>query len=207
MKKGIVFFLLLTMEWAIGFSQLDSSFINAVNKNVPKVEHKIYKLLNKVPCLENNKDFTIYYIMYVVYKEKFRKEDFINHTFLRNIKPYFHTNSKTINRKGKYLMTQAFINDSKGNLIGMGSQRIVQTACKYINSYAYPQNELNLLFNERKFDYVLVFELAPINIFFGIKGNEICVIQDSKSGIKLFSVEEFVNCCWDTFSSSHNEDY
>lgn len=193
-----VFF--ITVFWFIGsllFSQIDSNFIVAINKNIPKLEHRIYRLLTKVDCLEDSKNFTIKYVFHVNVGDDFKKEDFLDHSFLKKIEPLY-TNRTT--KKNKYLRASAYINDLSGNLIGRGDHRLVMTACNYINAYAYPQDNINQLLNDNIFDYILYLNGTPLGTFIGIKANDISIIQDSITGLKIFTLKEFIDCCWDSYS-------
>lgn len=69
----------------------------------------------------------------------------------------------------------------------------------YRLQYSPKDVELQNFFNKHSIEFVFNLGLTPGNIYFGVKGNEVYVIEKTIEGLKVFPLEEYIGCCWNDF--------
>ncbi|MEN6502030.1 MAG: hypothetical protein ABFC55_06600 [Tenuifilaceae bacterium] len=180
------------------FSQNEMNMMDKLNirQDLSVVNNRITRLLNKDPYFSKTQGVKLFHIFWLTYQGEFRKEDFLNQSFLNKLVPSYYT-QKTLFGKKKYLATQVFISDSTGHLIATSDGRAIYSAVKYKNTYT--QGDLNLLriFYKSEMDFIFYIELTSGDTYFGTKGKDIYVLKQSNEELKIYPLEEFINCCWD----------
>lgn len=202
--KITILLLPLYFIWIPSFSQLEKSLTVALKEDVTKLDNRIKKQIKKVPCIAEAKDFQIFYIFYLNYNGKFEKEDFLSHSFLKNLEPSY-VERKHFFRKDKYLQVHAFISDSIGNLIAQSDGRILHSACKYNTSYSLSEIELQKILYNKEYDLFFNIGFTTGDTYFRVRGNEVYVVEDTNNGLEVYSLEEFIVCCWDSFIATYRK--
>lgn len=198
MSLKIRILIILFFIWIPAFSQFDNSLTVALKEGVTKLDNRIKKQIKKVPCISEIRDFQISYIFYLNYSGKFEKEDFLHHGFLKKLEPAY-VERKYLLRKDKYLQVRAFISDSTGNLIAQSDGRILHSACKYKTSYSISETELQKMLYNKECDLIFNIGFTTGDTYFKVKANEVYVIEARNNGLEVYSLEEFISCCWDSF--------
>ena len=181
------------------FAQNGDSIIDNLNlrEDVTILNHKILNLIKKDNFLSELQGLKIYHVfwLYSEDEDKLRKENFLNHSFLSNLKPsFFSQKSWFVNKK--YLQTDAYISDSSGKLIAKTDGRIIYYTAKYKKNHFQNDTELINMFYKNEIDFV--FYMGYIgDTYIGIKGKDLFVLKASNNAVKIYPLEEFVNCCWD----------
>jgi len=132
------------------------------------------------------------------YKGEFKKEDFIDHTFLNKLVPTYYTKNSLF-RKKTYLNSEVYIGDSTGNLIARSDGRFITSAIRNKKPYGQSYVKLFDMFYKKELDFVFHIYGTFINFNVGVKGKDIYILDDTNDGLKVYSIEEFVDCCWEKF--------
>jgi hypothetical protein len=130
----------------------------------------------------------------------------LNFPFLYRINSalYYRLLSKPLFGKGKkYIKDRTLITDSIGNLIASGDAQFISAYSLYGKSDV----ELAKMFHEKKVDFVFyyirnhvkysLYSMISLSEYIAIKDDKIYVIKDTKDGLEIFSMEEFISCCYE----------
>jgi hypothetical protein len=187
------------------------------------IEQDIVALENRItssikvnnPDIANIQGLRQYHILWLnSYTDK--KEDYLDHSFLyklffgyyelspkvkkiKGCKPsllyrinpdlYYYINSK---RWKKFIRTTTLITDSTGNLVARGDARFVVGYTKFSQS----DKELAKMFFEKEIDFAFCMG-GQFGTYIGIKDDNLFALEETKEGLKIYSWEEFMKCCFD----------
>jgi len=181
------------------FSQSARNMVDILNvKNeLLTVNNKIVDLLMKDSYFSKTTEVQLFHIIWFEYHGEFRKEDFLNHSFLNKLNPCYYT-KKSLFGKKEYLETQVLISDKLGNLIADSDGRAIYSAVKNNSHYAKYDIELLQMFYKNELDFVFYITNTPLTINFGIKGNDVYILKRSSEGLKIYSLDDYINFCWNT---------
>jgi len=199
MIRKILLFIALLNFGVNSFSQSARNMIDILNvrKELFTVNNKIVDLLKKDSYFSKTHGVKLFHIFWLEYQGEFRKDDFLNHSFLNKLKPCYYT-QKSLFGKKKYLDTQVLISDTLGHLIADSDGRVIYSAVKNNIAYAKDDLELMQMFYKNEMDFVFYINNTPLSINFGIKGKDVYVLKKSNEGLKIYPLDEYINCCWNT---------
>ena len=173
-----------------------------IKEDIVALEKRIDELVKKDPKLKNIQGIKQFHILVLGYKDyttesDINKKKYIDYSFLDLLTPrydYYTTPYCLIFRKEKkYIETITLITNSSGNLIAMGDGR-------FINSNFNPNMYFNLtktLFS-KKLDSVIYLESPhTFKYSIGIKDNNLYALEDDMYDLKIYTWEDFMNCCFD----------
>ena len=65
----------------------------------------------------------------------------------------------------------------------------------------YDKSDVKLfdMFYKKELDFVFYIYGTNGLLFVGVKGKDIYIIENTKNGLNVYSLEKFVDCCWDKF--------
>jgi len=194
--------IILTITLFLFYNNLFSQTKDVVDSldlshEIEVLNKKTNALVLKNKYLSKMKGLVFYNVICMKYNGEPKKEDFLNASFLKKIQPnYFF--QKSLFKKKKYLIAETLICDSTGSLVGITNGRFIFLASKNEILYQSERELLNLFYNG-KVNHVIYFCLNSIYIYFGFKDQNVSVIKYTFTGLNFYTLEEFVNCCWDDF--------
>lgn len=165
-----------------------------LKSEIELLNNEINDLIQKDNCFSKLKGLRFLNVIWMNYDGEPKKEDFLNYSFLKKLRPNYYA-QKSLFKKKKYLDAHTLICDSTGCLVGVTNGRYIFHASRFDPSYG----ELFHLFQKGELDYVFYVCLTSIVINFGIKDQNVSVIKYTSTGLNFYTLEEFVNCCWDDF--------
>ena len=167
-----------------------------IEKDIISLENRISNLIKKnsaMADMQNLRQFHILMLHLDYNKVEFKKERYLDLSFLYHLEPQYYE----VGRKGKeeYLRTMTLITDSAGNLITNCDARFFFRTPPIANP-GYVQLA-KMLFDE-KFDYILWLS-GPHEMGYkiGIKGSKLYAIKTVNNELKIYTWEEFMECCFD----------
>jgi hypothetical protein len=195
--------LLISILWAFYFNSYSQSNIRIdknfdLNQDIYNLEHRLKKIINNDSFLSNMKGLEFYYILFMEYRDEYKREDFKNDSFVSKLYPTYYV-QKRLFRNEKYLKAEVFISDSCGNLIATSNGRLVYSEQKYERPFSKVDQELLKMFIEKQIEIGFNLGLTNLNYLFALNKNEIYVLGESSEKLQKFSLIEFVECCWDKF--------
>ena len=184
-----------------------------VEQDIVSLEKRIARLIKKKPEIANVQGLRQFHIL-LLGNTNIRKERFLDRSFLRQITigDYFHLypiisyrkgggwrlNVRNIFRKNqKYIQTVTFITDSTGNLVAKGDARFVTPI--YKGSY-FELSDMKLakMFFDKEIDFVFWLGFPhSTRYMIGIKDNNLYGLQNTQEGLKIYTWDEFMECCFD----------
>lgn len=195
-------YLLLTALFCFGvssFSQKEINMIDILNvrQELSEINNKITYLLIKDSYFSKKQGLKLFHVFWLEYQGEVRKEDFLNYSFLNKLNPCYYT-QKSLFGKKKYLDTEVLISDSLGRLIAQSDGRAIYSAVR--NNITYTQGYLDLLriLYNNEMDFVFYISGTSCDTYFGIMDKDIYVLKLSNNELKIYPLDEFVNCCWST---------
>ena len=168
------------------------------SQELSALNSKVLGLVKKDPYLKKMQGLQVFHVYFLKYQGKIEKEDFINHTFLNRLNLCYVTH-RSLFKKKKYLDTQALICDSLGHLIASSNSWVVYSVFNYKKAYFQESLDFLRVLYEKKMDIIFYIAGTSGLIHFGIKGKDIYVIKESSKETNIYPLEDFINCCWDTF--------
>lgn len=182
------------------FSQNERNMIDILNvsQDLSIVNNRIVNLLKKDSYFSKIQGVKLFHIFWLEYQGEYKKEYFLNHSFLYKLNPTYYT-QKSLFREKRYLSTQVLISDSLGHLIATSDGRFIYSVDKYNNTHLQGDLDLMRVFYKNEMDFVFYIELTSGDTYFGIKGKDVYILKRSNEDLKIYPLEEFINCCWNTF--------
>lgn len=215
-------YLMLIVAMCSGMCSYAQGNINMIE--ILNIEQDIVSLENRItssikinnPDIANIQGLQQFHILWLGTRTN-RKEDFLNYSFLYqldcgyyNLSPkvkkiksgkpsllyrispdlYYYIGSK---KWKKYLKTSTLITDSVGNLVATGDARFVTSL--HNDSFAQYDMKLAKMFFNKEIDFA--FYLHSMRYMVGVKGNHLYALKDTQEGLKIYSWEEFISCCFD----------
>ena len=200
MNKTYLLLIVLSFFSILSYAQKGLNMIDQLNlkQDIITKDKKIYELLKKDAWLKEFHRFQLFHVFWLEYKGEFKKEDFIDHTFLNKLVPTYYTKNSLF-RKKTYLNSEVYIGDSTGNLIAETEGGFIQSAVEY--KVPYDQSDIKLfdMFYKKELDFVFYIYGTYGNISVGVKSKDIYILDDTNDGLKVYPLEEFVDCCWEKF--------
>jgi hypothetical protein len=189
-KHGLIISFFLIFAVSVSYSQNTANFFS-MSENISILENRINKLLKKHHSLSKIHGLQQFHIFWMGHNYDFRKEDYSDHSFLYKLVPSYIEKSKGILKHKKYLRAETLICDSTGKLVAMGNDRFVTlvTLSKY-------RVELAKILHDKKMDFIFYMG-HKLGMFIGVKDQDVYVIIESSEKAKIYSLKEFINCCYD----------
>ncbi len=183
------------------FAQNELNMIDSlkIKNDISILNKKIVKLLKKESPTSDKQKFKIFYEFFMNYNCKFKKDDFLNGSFINNLNPCYFT-QKHLFKKRKYLETSAYICDSAGNLIAISNGRFISLTKNYNYNFGLEESEKIKLYLEKNYNFIFHIKYTPIHILFGIKDDEIDVLKKTNNILTVYSLKDYINCYWEDFS-------
>lgn len=163
-----------------------------IEQDIVSLENRITDLIKKKSEIANIQGLRQYHILWLgSYTNK--KEDYLDHSFLHQLGyDYYRLSSNSLFRKEKkYIKATTLITDSVGSLVATGDARLVHISPAFFQSDV----ELAKMFFENEIDFA--FYLHTMSYMVGIKGNNLYGLERTQEGLKIYSWEEFMECCFD----------
>jgi hypothetical protein len=180
-------------------SNAQTTVLHCLKQNdIEKTDKETIKQFKK--C-NNSKtqEIKIVNILYLGYDGKFEKSDFLNKNFLNKIQPYYYYKRYLFFKK-KRLHTNAYICNNDGKVLALTDTRSIMCRERFNDSIFMNYDILINKMKEQK--YVYVFCIGPLGTYFCVDNNNmVFVIEDNMEGIKVFSLEDYINLNWDKFSN------
>ena len=143
MKKRYCLLITLLFIAIFSYAQYETNMIDKFNlkPDIVSKDKKVMGLLKKDPWLKGIHRFQLFHVLMLGYKGEFKKEDFINHTFLNKLRPLYKQKNSFFGKR-RSLISDVYIGDSTGNLIGMTDGSFIQSSIRY--KVPYDQSEIKL---------------------------------------------------------------
>lgn len=195
-------FLLLSI-FGFGFcsyAQNERNMIDVLNikQEVCLLDKKIIGLMKKDSFFSNTQEFQLFHVFWLNYQDVFRKEDFLNNSFLEKLCPIFFI-QKSLCKNKRTLQAETFICDSLGHLVATSNGLFIYSAIKHNVNFSKNDIELLSLFYNKKIDFAFYIGFTPIGTSFCLKNNDVFVVQSLNKDLIIYSMGEFVKTCWDDF--------
>lgn len=193
-------YLILTIIINFGMCSYAQENINMIEvlhikQDIVSLENRITDLIKKKPEIANIQGLRQFHIFWLsVEEDSLKKEDYLDHSFLYKLcYGYYHLGSKSLFNKGKkYIRTTTLITNSVGNLVATGDARLVHISPAFFQSDV----ELAKMFFDNEIDFAF-YAGGTFSKYIGIKGNNLFALERTKEGLKIYTWEEFMECCFD----------
>ncbi|MDR1614422.1 MAG: hypothetical protein LBS26_02525 [Campylobacteraceae bacterium] len=187
---------------SFSFAQENTNMIKILNieQDIVSLENRITDLIKKKPAIANIQGLRQFHILLLGFsdynKVEIKKEDYLDYSFLYQLRQsYYHLGSNSLfAKKKKYLSTITLVTDSTGNLVATSDARLVHIAP------VFDQKDIELakMFFDKEIDFILWLETPHITRYMvGIKDNNLYALERTKEGLKIYSWDEFMKCCFD----------
>ena len=193
MYKSLVLIAITIYLKGFSYAQNNIDMMNdlKIEQDIISLENRITDLIKKNPKIANIQGLKQYHILLLSPKYgNFNKENYLDYSFLYQLSYGYYS----LFGKQKYIVTETLVTDSIGNLIATGDAILVHVAPVFAKS----DMEVSRMFFNKEFDFV--FCLASphsMGYMVGIKDNNLYALEDTKEGIKIYTWEEFIECCFD----------
>jgi hypothetical protein len=164
---------------------LDKDCIIKLNKQI----RKIYK---RSECYNDSLLYKIVSIYDVAYDGELNKQDFINKTFLNNIRPVYF-------KKGfrKFLNNQSYIYNAKGDLIARTDGIVVDCSNNYNPSILHKDKLLIEKIVENEIVIAFYIGLTPLGTYFAInESKNIFLIKTYSDNVEIYELPEYIKDHW-----------
>jgi len=200
MIRKYLLLIVLLLFGISSFSQNERNLVDKLNasQELSALNSKVLGLVKKDPYLKKMQGLQVFHVYFLKYQGKIEKEDFINHTFLNRLNLCYVTHRSLFGKK-KYLDTQALICDSLGHLIASSNSWFISPTVSSNTTYFQEDLDFLRVLHEKQMDILFYITGTSMDIHFGIKGKDIYVIKESSKETNIYPLEDFINCCWDTF--------
>lgn len=146
------------------------------------------------------KTTTIYYLFNFGYEKKMVKQDFLDGSFIGDLKA---EHWKT--RKGTFIRTHVLIKDSRQGVVAYGDNLLL-TAPPADGSYQVPISADYKLFAElletSKMDFIFYVYGSSISTYIGVKNNDLFAIDTSERGAVVYPLKDYIEQHWEDYASS-----
>jgi len=167
-----------------------------IKEDIVLLENRITNLIkkSKIAEMQGLKQFHVFCLFggyNINNEEKYKDDSFLNYLKLSD---YYVLSNKTKFRKKnkeKYLKTFTYITDSTGNFVARGDAISIYVPFILCQEY----NDFSKMFYDNEIDFA--FCMGQLGRYFIIKDNEIYVIKFSKEELKIYTLSEYVNCCFE----------
>ncbi|MDR2037439.1 MAG: hypothetical protein LBQ60_05905 [Bacteroidales bacterium] len=186
-RKGISFVILFCI-YSVSYAQ------NIPQHDIDILNKKLFKKLKKTKCYTKNENYKIIHTFWVQYDKKIDKDDFLNQSFLTHLKPSYH---KYGIRKRNYLNSYAKIINSKRDIVAFTDGNIMN--CIDLSDSDLTTQYVNMIETIEKLKINLLFYIMGTNLSFSFgvtEESKIFVFRQQKNLTEIFTINEFVNCCW-----------
>ena len=206
MRRYLILITIIIRFGMCSYAQENINMIEILNirQDIVSLENRIMNLIKKKPEITNIKGLRQFHVFWVsLDNENIKKEDYLNHSFLYKLIPpgYYHFGSNSLLKKEKkYLRSITSITDSIGNLVATGDARLVHVA-PFFNQFDV---KLAKMFFNKEIDFAFYMGGA-YPTFIAIKGNKLSVVKDTQEGLKIYSWEEFIDCCFEDWKYSKKQ--
>ncbi|MGI5914622.1 MAG: hypothetical protein ACOX5K_07900 [Bacteroidales bacterium] len=177
--KYILFVVLLNMG-----IQVNCQSFSTVQDKEDKYKERVLKKYSKLSCYDKNKCYSVLFIYHFKFNETPDKSMF-NDSLMSNL--------VVVKEKNNFYSNEAIIYNDSLNVVAYSDNLRV-----YCSFKPYFYDKLLKYIKEQKVD--MLFRISGTNgmIYFGQKEGKILVIREVESKLKISSIDEFINCCWDT---------
>ncbi len=192
-----LFILSLFCGSVCSYSQNGIDVIQLLNlqEEVQQLEKKISRDIKKDPILSKESGLKQFYVFWLCYPDTLEKKDFLNHSFLYKLHPYYYTiNSRSIFKKRiKFVAVDVLVSDSVGHLVALGNY----SSFGHSNGVRKDYIELTKMLYNKDFDFVfyILFEEPRMvrfsSTYIALKDDDIYVLKTSIKELKKYTLEEF----------------
>jgi len=203
MRRYLILIAIIIYSGMCSYAQENINMIEVLNikQDIVSLENKITDLIKKKPEIANIQGLRQFHIFWLgsFPNVDVKKENYSDYSFLYQlVYDYYHLSSNCLfGKKRKYIKATTFITDFAGNLVAKGDARLVTPF--YKGSYGeLPDMKLAKMFFNNEIDFV--FRLGfphTMRYMVGIKGNNLFAFENTKEGLKIYSWDEFMKCCFD----------
>ncbi len=155
-------------------------------KEKAKILNYLLKKASKLDCFDKKVSYKTLMIYWFDYRH-LTKEDFKNETLMGSLEIIRE-------RKKKWPVINLIIYDDNDRVIAHSAN--LNIFCVYKFTY---YTEILEYFLEHKPDILFRISGTDGSIYFSKKGNQITVLEFGSKGLVEYSLEDYKNCCWDTF--------
>jgi hypothetical protein len=202
-------FLIILFQCFTILSQEQSDILSPCEKckkEIEEADERVYEWFKDLPCCDNVHNPIIIHKLSVRHLGTLIKGEFLDGKFLNKLEPNIYIDRRLF-KKRKYLNSHfSKVCDSTGKIIASGSD-FTSISCLIYNDTiltSYYQDLIDFVI-EKRIKCLFNISMTPYNIVFGIseKFNWVFILR--RSGWEMYSMKEFVDCCWDDFSKHKRE--
>lgn len=204
MIKTLFIFLLLFIVCVPSYSQskeIENNPCDCFRDEMKQYSNSLFEKYEELDCYNPNIDPIVIPFVKATYEGHFIKEDFLNHTFLKNIKPFYYIYSDSPEGKEYQNLFFTYVCDSTGKILADGCG-LVDLCCwdsKLHDSVNSLQNMVSTIF-ELKVNCLFQITMSGGIYYFGISENNIWVLVSQIEGFEILSIPDFIELHWDNFA-------
>ncbi|MBP7496739.1 MAG: hypothetical protein KA792_03650 [Bacteroidales bacterium] len=223
MKTNIIILLIFINISLFSYSQCFQYIekTKKIEKDIIKLDKRIRKLLKDRYQMLGYKEYNQQLKMIYVYNFKYgdknflEKKDLQDTAFLYKLKPVYSIKVYIIKHLlhfvyKRFLSSLVYICDSSGKLIAMSDGYFIYDVFG-LREHVY-SNDKKIVEAIYKYKIHCIFNIEVTHygrIYYGIKeNNEIIVFVSNSKGFYIYSMKEFLECCWSDYqvkSKKYNE--
>ena len=197
------YFILIIFMYSVTslYAQENINMIEILNieQDIIFLEKRIMSLIKKNSVIANIQGFKQFHIIWLG-SDTNRKEDFFDCSFFGKLFLADHYQIKSgflFWKKQEYIKATTIITDSVGNLIAKGDVRLVHVA----PVFGKQDIRLAKMFFDKEIDFVFLLGFPFLMRYMvGIKDNTLYALEGTKEGLKVYSWDEFMACCFDEWA-------